>query len=279
MNTDEIYLNLLQDVLDNGIKKEDRTGTGTISVFGRMIDLDVSQSIPVITTKKVHLKSIIHELLWFISGNTNIKYLNDNGVTIWDEWANKNGDLGPVYGAQWRKWKTGNKKWISNSEYELEMFDQLATVIEEIKNKPSSRRLIVNAWNAPLVWNGDMALPPCHYSYQFIIEDDTISLLWNQRSVDTFLGLPFNIASYGILLYMVASITGYKPKRLIGSLGDVHIYTNHIDQVKEQLTRIPYESPTIWINPEIKNIDDFKYEDIKILNYKAHPKIKADISK
>lgn len=278
MKHDEVYLNLLDDILTNGIDKEDRTGTGTRSVFGRMLEFDVSEYFPLLTTKKLHLKSIVHELLWFISGNTNIKYLTDNGVTIWNEWADKNGDLGPVYGEQWRKWKTGKKKYIRSDEAIDDTFDQLSRVIQEIRENPNSRRLLVNAWNAPLVWSGEMALPPCHFCFQFLVEGDKLSLMWSQRSVDCFLGLPYNIASYGILLYMVASITGYKPHRLIGSLGDVHIYNNHMAQVKEQLSRSPLISPKLWINPEIKEIDDFKYEDVKILGYNSHSTIKAEIS-
>lgn len=278
MKHDEVYLNLLDDILTNGIDKEDRTGTGTRSVFGRMLEFDVSEYFPLLTTKKLHLKSIVHELLWFISGNTNIKYLTDNGVTIWNEWADKNGDLGEIYGAQWRRWKTGKKKYVHSDEAIDDTFDQLSRVIQEIRENPNSRRLLVNAWNAPLVWSGEMALPPCHFCWQLIVEGDKLSLMWSQRSIDCFLGLSYNIASYGILLYMIASITGYKPHRLIGSLGDVHIYNNHMEQVKEQLSRSPLISPRLWVNPEIKEIDDFKYDDIKILDYNSHPKIVAPIA-
>lgn len=289
MHHDQIYLNLLKDIQENGILKSNRTGIDTLSVFGRMIEFDVSESVPILTTKKLHLKSIIHELLWFISGDTNIKYLQDNGVTIWDEWADEKGDLGPVYGEQWRSWETFQfyhyRDPLGSLVNDVEDYwlpgtplDQLETVITEIKTNPTSRRLLVSAWNAPLVWNGDMKLPPCHYAYQFIVEEDRLSLLWNQRSVDTFLGLPYNIASYTFLLYMVASITGYKPHRLIGSLGDVHLYTNHLNQVKEQLSREPLPSPTLEVNPAIKFIDDFKYTDILVRDYVAHPSIKGDIA-
>jgi thymidylate synthase len=268
---DKIYHNLLEDILVNGIQKGDRTGTGTISVFGRMLDFDVSETVPFITTKKLHIKSIIHELLWFISGETNITYLQDNGVKIWNEWAREDGELGPVYGKQWRDWSY-------NGKHDLESIDQLQTVINEIKTNPNSRRLLVNAWNAPLIWNGEMALPPCHYAYQFIVEEDNLSLKWDQRSVDTFLGLPFNIASYTILLYMVASLTGLKPKRLIGSLGDCHIYNNHSEQVKEQLLRESFDPPKLWVNPWRETIDDFEYDDIQLLDYESSAMIKAPIA-
>ena len=272
------YLRLLEDILRNGIRKPNRTGIDTISVFGRMIEFDVSERVPVLTTKRLHLKSIIHELLWFLKGDTNIAYLKENGVSIWDEWADEDGDLGPVYGAQWRKWPTGKKVWISSSESEPEYLDQIVTVINELKTNPNSRRLMVNAWNAPVVWSGEMALPPCHYGFQLIVEGDRLSLMWNQRSVDCAVGLPFNIASYCILLYMIAQVTGYKPHRLIGSLGDVHIYENHVEGVAKQLSRTPYPSPSLSINALVKDIDDFTFADIEILDYVAHPSIKLDIA-
>lgn len=264
---DYLYLDLLKKILNEGITKTDRTGTGTISIFGHMMKYDVSKYIPVLTTKQLHTKSIIHELLWFISGNTNIKYLQENGVKIWDDWADENGNLGPVYGEQWRNWKT-----------EDSTIDQLQLVINEIKNNPHSRRLLISSWNAPLIWSGKMKLPPCHFAMQFILENGTISLMWSQRSVDTMLGLPFNMASYAIFLHMIGSITGYKPKNLICSLGDTHIYLNHLEQVKLQLSRIPFQSPTLWINPNIKNINDFKFDDIKIGEYNSHDRIKAPIA-
>lgn len=274
---DEVYHNLLRDILENGVRKENRTGVDTISVFGRMIEFDVSTYIPIITTKKLHLKSIIHELLWFIKGDTNIKYLQDNGVTIWDEWADAKGNLGPVYGEQWRKWDTGKLKWIHSNESEPRLLDQLQTVIDEIRVNPNSRRLLVSAWNAPLVWSGEMRLPPCHYAFQFYVEEGRLSLVWNQRSIDSFLGLPYNIASYAILLHMVARITGLRAHRLIGSLGDTHLYVNHLEQVKLQLSREPFVSPTIDLIPR-KEIDDFGFNDVEILGYEAHPAIKAPIA-
>lgn len=279
MKHDVIYLNLLNDILANGLRKSNRTGTDTISVFGRMIEFNVSEYVPILTTKKIHLKSVIHELLWFLKGDTNIKYLQDNGVSIWDAWADSKGELHNVYGKMWRKWPTGRIKWTDSSNFEPEVCDQIQELINEIKRNPNSRRLLVSAWNAPLVWTNQVSLPWCHIGFQIIIEEDRMSLMWTQRSVDTYLGLPFNTASYTILLYMIASITGYKPHRVIGSLGDVHLYENHLDQVKEQLSREPFESPRLWVNPEIKNINDFTFEDIKVIDYEAHPTIKAPIAK
>lgn len=280
---DWIYHDLLNDIMNNGIDKTNRTGTDARSVFGRMIRFDVSEFAPILTTKLIRTRSIIHELLWFIKGSTNIKYLKENGVGIWDAWADRRGELGPVYGKQWRSWDTYELEVRGEAIHKGDVyikspFDQLARVIQEIKENPDSRRLIVNSWNAPYVWNGDMALPPCHYCYQFMVENDTLSLMWNQRSVDTAAGLPFNILSYYLLLRMVAQITGYKPKELIGSLGDVHIYHNHFDQVREQLTRSPLGKPTILLNPDIKNIDDFRFEDFQIVNYEHHPELKLTIA-
>ena len=274
---DLVYHDLLEDILENGIWKSNRTGIDTLSVFGRMIDLDVSQYVPVMTTKKLHLKSIIHELLWFIRGDTNIAYLKENGVSIWDEWADEKGEIGPMYGNQWRSWPTGRLKWTSSSESEPEMLDQLQSVIDTIKVDPDSRRLLVSAWNAPRVWDKSMKLAPCHYSWQIIVEEYRMSLKWDQRSVDAGCGLPFNVASYSFLLYMIASLTGYKPHRLIGALGDVHIYKNHIDQIKEQLSREPYWSPSLVLNPR-SNINDFVFSDFELRDYVAHPNIKMPIA-
>jgi thymidylate synthase len=260
------YLDLLGHVLDNGSKKTDRTGTGTISVFGYQMRFSLEEGFPLMTTKKLHLKSIIHELLWFISGNTNIKYLTDNGVRIWNEWADKDGNLGPVYGHQWRSWPAGDGRKI----------DQLANVIESIRKSPDSRRHIVNAWNV-----GDldkMALPPCHILFQFYVADGKLSCQLYQRSADIFLGVPFNIASYALLTLMVARVTGLQPGDFVHTLGDAHIYMNHVDQVKLQLTREPYNLPKMVINPEVKDIFSFRYEDFTLTDYVAHPNIKAEIS-
>lgn len=278
MKHDIVYLNLLEDILENGIRKSNRTGTDTISVFGRMIDFNVSEYVPILTTKSIHLKSVIHELLWFLKGDTNIAYLKEHGVTIWNEWADEKGELKNAYGKMWRKWPTGKTKWTSSSEAEPEVCDQIQELIQEIKRNPNSRRLMVSAWNAPLIWKNEVALPACHYNFQIIIEDDKMSLMWNQRAIDTFLGLPYNVASYTILLYMIASLTGYKPHRVIGSLGDVHLYVNHLEQVREQLKREPYQSPKLRVNPNIESIDDFKFEDIEVIDYNFHPAIKAPVA-
>jgi len=260
------YLDLLKTILDKGVKKQDRTGTGTISYFGYQMRFDLSEGFPLVTTKKVHLKSIIYELLWFLAGDTNVKYLQDNGVRIWNEWADENGDLGPVYGYQWRHWKTPEGKEI----------DQIKNLISSIKNNPDSRRHIVSAWNPADV--DSMALPPCHTMFQFYVSEGKLSCQLYQRSGDSFLGVPFNIASYALLTKMVAQVCGLKPGVFVHTLGDAHIYLNHLDQVKLQLSREPYPLPEMEINPEVKDIFSFKYEDFKIKNYQYHPTIKGVIS-
>lgn len=260
------YLDLLKFIMQNGVDKGDRTGTGTKSIFGYQMRFDLEQGFPLLTTKKVHLRSIIYELLWFIQGNTNIKYLNDNGVNIWNEWADEKGNLGPVYGKQWRHWVTPEGKEI----------DQLAQVIEDIKKNPNSRRLIVTAWNPADV--GKMALPPCHSLFQFYVAQGKLSLQLYQRSADTFLGVPFNIASYSLLLMMVAQVTNLTPKEFVHTFGDAHIYNNHVEQVKEQLSREPKPLPTMKLNPKVKDITKFVFEDFTLENYDPHPAIKAPIA-
>ena len=260
------YLDLLNHVLKNGVEKSDRTGTGTISVFGYQMRFDLSEGFPVLTTKKLHLKSIIHELLWFISGSTNIKYLTDNGVRIWNEWADENGNLGPVYGKQWRAWETSDGRTI----------DQLMDVINTIKTNPDSRRMIVSAWNVGDV--AKMALPPCHLLFQFYVANGKLSCQLYQRSCDIFLGVPFNIASYALLTMMIAQVTGLEPGDFVHTLGDAHIYNNHIEQVKLQLTREPYPLPKMIINKDVDDILKFKYEDFVLENYIAHPHIKGEVS-
>ena len=260
------YLDLLQHILDNGNQKHDRTGTGTISVFGHQMRFDLEKGFPCLTTKKLHLKSIIHELLWFLQGDTNIKYLKENEVRIWDEWADENGNLGPVYGYQWRSWPTPDGKHI----------DQISNLISQIKNNPNSRRLIVSAWNVSNV--DQMALPPCHCLFQFYVADGKLSCQLYQRSADTFLGVPFNIASYALLTLMVAQVCDLKPGEFIHSFGDVHLYNNHLEQTKLQLSRQPKALPKMWINPEIKDIFGFKFDDFKLLDYDPHPHIKAAVS-
>ncbi len=260
------YLELLDHVLDKGVKKDDRTGTGTLSVFGYQMRFDLADGFPMLTTKKLHLKSIIHELLWFLQGNTNTGYLNDNGVKIWNEWADENGNLGRIYGYQWRSWTTPDGKHI----------DQISRVINSIKTNPNSRRHIVSAWNV-----GDldkMALPPCHILFQFYVAEGKLSCQLYQRSADIFLGVPFNIASYSLLLMMVAQATGLQPGEFVHTIGDGHIYLNHMEQVKLQLTREPRELPLMNLNPEIKNIFDFTYADFTLENYNPHPHIKGEIS-
>jgi thymidylate synthase len=260
------YLDLLDHVIKNGAEKKDRTGTGTISVFGYQMRFNLEEGFPLLTTKKLHLKSITHELLWFISGSTNIKYLNDNGVSIWNEWADKDGNLGPVYGYQWRSWPTADGRNI----------DQLSEVIKNIKKSPDSRRLIVSAWNVGEIEK--MALPPCHLMFQFYVAGGRLSCHLYQRSCDIFIGVPFNIASYALLTLMVAQVTGFKPGDFVHTLGDAHIYLNHIKQVKLQLTREPYSLPKMVINPSVDDILKFRYEDFTLSDYIAHPHIKGDIS-
>ncbi|MCM3718799.1 thymidylate synthase [Fictibacillus phosphorivorans] len=260
------YLDFLQDILHNGTKKEDRTGTGTVSVFGRQMRYDLEEGFPLVTTKKLHLKSIIHELLWFLKGDTNIAYLKENKVRIWDEWADEEGNLGPVYGHQWRSWSAPNGETI----------DQISTVIEDIKNNPDSRRLIVSAWNPADVPN--MALPPCHLLFQFYVADGKLSCQLYQRSADSFLGVPFNIASYALLTMMVAQVTGLKPGEFVHTVGDAHIYLNHLEQVKLQLTRDPKPLPKMKLNPAVTNIFDFTFEDFELVDYEAHPHIKGEVS-
>ena len=260
------YLNLLDHVLVNGTQKTDRTGTGTVSIFGYQMRFNLEDGFPVMTTKKLHLRSIIHELLWFISGDTNTRYLNDNGVRIWNEWADKDGHLGPVYGYQWRSWPADNGRKI----------DQLANVIESIRRSPDSRRHIVNAWNVGELEK--MALPPCHILFQFYVADGKLSCQLYQRSADIFLGVPFNIASYALLTLMVAQVTGLKPGDFIHTLGDAHIYLNHLEHVKLQLTREPYKLPQMTINPSVTDIPGFRYEDFTLTDYVAHPHIKGEIS-
>lgn len=260
------YLDLMQHVLDTGTQKHDRTGTGTISVFGYQMRFNLQEGFPMVTTKKLHLKSIIHELIWFLQGDTNIKYLKDNGVRIWDEWADENGNLGPVYGSQWRSWPTPNGGQI----------DQITQIINTIKNNPDSRRIIVSAWNVAEIEN--MALPPCHAFFQFYVADGKLSCQLYQRSADIFLGVPFNIASYALLTMMVAQVCGLEAGDFIHTFGDAHIYNNHLEQVNLQLSRDPKPLPTMKINPEVKNIFDFKFEDFELVNYEAHPHIKGAVA-
>ena len=260
------YLDLLDRILTEGVKKEDRTGTGTISVFGNQMRFNLEEGFPLLTTKKLHLKSIIYELLWFLRGDTNIKYLKDHGVSIWDEWADENGELCPVYGHQWRSWPDENGGTI----------DQIQNVVNQIKNNPDSRRMIVSAWNVAEVER--MALPPCHTMFQFYVANGRLSLQLYQRSADTFLGVPFNIASYALLLQMMAQVTGLKAGDFIHTTGDTHLYLNHIEQAKLQLTRAPRPLPRMVINPDVKDIFDFKYEDFQLEGYDPWPHIKAAVS-
>ena len=260
------YLDLMQHVLDHGVRKSDRTGTGTLSVFGYQMRFDLDQGFPLVTTKKVHVKSIIHELIWFLSGDTNIGYLTANGVSIWNEWADENGDLGPVYGAQWRSWPVGAGKTI----------DQIGQVVEAIRSTPDSRRLIVTAWNPAEI--DRQALPPCHCLFQFYVADGKLSCQLYQRSADIFLGVPFNIASYALLTMMVARVTGLEPGTFIHTLGDAHLYTNHLEQARLQLARTPRPLPTAHLNPDVGSIFDFVYEDISLVGYDPHPHIKAEVA-
>jgi thymidylate synthase len=260
------YLDLMRDVLDHGVRKTDRTGTGTLSVFGRQMRFDLGEGFPLVTTKKLHLKSIVHELIWFLSGDTNIRYLKANGVTIWDEWADENGDLGPVYGAEWRSWPAGNGETI----------DQIKQVVDGIKRNPDSRRLIVTAWNPADV--DKQALPPCHCMFQFYVANGKLSCQMYQRSADIFLGVPFNIASYALLTMMMAQVTGLKPGEFVHTLGDAHLYSNHLEQARLQLSRSPKALPKMRINPEVRSIFDFVYEDFVLEGYEPHPHIKAAVA-
>jgi thymidylate synthase len=262
----QAYLDLLQHIIDNGTEKSDRTGTGTTSVFGYQMRFDLQKGFPMVTTKKLHTKSIIYELLWFLKGETNTKWLNENGVSIWDEWADENGELGPVYGHQWRSW-TGADGTVH---------DQIADVLHQIKTNPDSRRMIVNAWNVADL--PKMALSPCHALFQFYVADGKLSCQLYQRSADVFLGVPFNIASYALLTMMMAQVTGLQPGEFIHTFGDVHLYSNHIEQAKLQLTRTPFELPTLKINPDVKDLFDFKYEDFTLEHYQHHPAIKAPVA-
>ena len=260
------YLDLLDRILKEGVRKEDRTGTGTISVFGHQMRFNMEEGFPLLTTKKLHLKSIIHELLWFLNGDTNVKYLQDNGVRIWNEWADENGDLGHIYGYQWRSWP----------DYEGGHIDQISEVVNTLKTNPDSRRIIVNAWNVGDIKN--MNLPPCHAFFQFYVANGKLSLQLYQRSADTFLGVPFNIASYALLLKMMAQVCGLKEGDFVHTLGDAHIYVNHLEQVREQLSRDPRHLPTMKINPDVKSIFDFKYEDFELSDYDPHPHIKGVVA-
>ena len=257
------YLDLLKDILENGVDKMDRTGTGTRSVFGRQMRFDLQKGFPLMTTKKMHLKSIIYELLWFIKGDTNVKYLQDNGVRIWNEWADENGNLGPVYGSQWRNWNG-------------EGIDQLAEVINKLKTNPNDRRMIVSAWNVGKI--AEMRLPPCHMMFQFYVANNKLSCMLYQRSCDMFLGVPFNIASYALLTMMIAQVCGLEAGEFIHTLGDTHIYHNHFEQVKEQLSRKPLSLPKMKINPNVKDINDFKYEDFELVDYECYDAIKAKVA-
>lgn len=260
------YLQLLEDILENGVQKDDRTGVGTLSVFGRQLRFDLQKGFPLLTTKKLHIRSIIYELLWFLKGDTNVRYLQENGVTIWDEWADENGELGPVYGAQWRSWKGADGKTV----------DQISEVIEQIKTNPNSRRLLVSAWNVAEI--DKMKLPPCHYAFQFYVANGKLSCMWQQRSVDTFLGLPFNIASYALLTHMIAQQCDLEVGELIFTGGDVHLYMNHIEQAKLQLTREPRPLPTLVIKRKPESIFDYQFDDFEIVDYDPHPHIKAPVA-
>ena len=260
------YLDLMRHVREHGVRKEDRTGTGTLSVFGHQMRFDLSEGFPVVTTKKLHLKSIIHELLWFLQGDTNIRYLNDNGVTIWDEWADENGDLGPIYGYQWRSWPAADGRHI----------DQIAQVVDQLRNNPDSRRIIVSAWNVGEIER--MALPPCHTLFQFYVAEGRLSCQLYQRSADIFLGVPFNIASYALLTLMMAQVCDLAPGEFIHTLGDAHLYLNHLEQADEQLSRTPHPLPVMRINPEVKDIFGFRFEDFELVGYQCHPHIKAPVA-
>lgn len=283
-NADETYFNLIRDVLENGTKRSDRTGTGTTSVFGRQARYDLSKGFPILTTKKVHFHSVVGELLWFLRGDTNVKWLQQNKVTIWDEWADKDGNLGPVYGAQWRKWKAysedANELWSINNEpaardYE-KYVDQIQQVIQQIKTNPDSRRLVVSAWNVGQL--EQMKLPPCHLLFQFYVHDNKLSCQLYQRSCDAFLGMPFNIASYALLTHMIAHVCDLQVGEFVHSFGDLHAYSNHMEMINTQLTRKPYAMPKLWLNPDIKSIDSFGFDDIRLDGYVCHPAIKAKVA-
>ncbi|MFA7386975.1 MAG: thymidylate synthase [Thiohalobacteraceae bacterium] len=260
------YLDLMRHVRDQGVRKEDRTGTGTLSVFGYQMRFDLAQGFPVVTTKKLHLRSIIHELLWFLKGDTNIRYLRDNGVSIWDEWADENGDLGPVYGSQWRSWPTADGRHI----------DQITQVLEQLRNNPDSRRIIVSAWNVGEI--DKMALPPCHAFFQFYVAEGKLSCQLYQRSADIFLGVPFNIASYALLTRMVAQVVGLRPGEFIHTLGDAHLYLNHLEQTDLQLSREPFALPELRLNPDVHDLFAFRFEDFELVGYQHHPHIKAPVA-
>lgn len=260
------YLDLCNHVLTHGVQKEDRTGTGTLSIFGHQMRFNLEEGFPLLTTKRLHLKSIIYELLWFLQGDTNVRYLQEHGVRIWNEWADQNGDLGPVYGHQWRSWP----------DYNGNSIDQIKIILDQIRNTPDSRRILVSAWNVAEV--NHMALPPCHTLFQFYVADGRLSLQLYQRSADIFLGVPFNIASYALLLQMVAQVTGLKPGEFVHTLGDAHIYLNHLEQVRLQLTRQPHLLPAIILNPQIKDLFGFKYEDFELINYNPHPHIAGTVA-
>lgn len=260
------YLALMRHVREHGVKKQDRTGTGTVSVFGYQMRFDLSQGFPVVTTKKLHLKSIIHELLWFLKGETNIRYLKEQGVSIWDEWADAKGELGPVYGYQWRSWPTPDGQHI----------DQISQVLQQLQHSPDSRRMIVSAWNVADI--DKMALPPCHAFFQFYVADGKLSCQLYQRSADIFLGVPFNIASYALLTLMIAQVTGLQPGDFVHTLGDAHLYLNHLEQADLQLSREPYALPQMRLNPNVTNLFDFRYEDFELVNYQHHPHIKAAVA-
>ena len=260
------YLELLSDVLEHGTLKSDRTGTGTRSLFGRQSRYDLSRGFPLVTTKKVHFKSVVHELLWFLRGDTNVAYLNRNGVTIWDEWADEDGNLGPIYGAQWRSWPTADMRRV----------DQVRRVVEDIRDDPDSRRLLVCSWNVGEL--GRMRLPPCHVLFQFYVADGRLSCQLYQRSADVFLGVPFNVASYALLTRMVAQVCGLAPGEFVHTFGDVHLYDNHIEQARRQLAREPHAPPALELNPGVRDLFAFRYEDVRLLDYRAHPPIAADVA-
>ncbi len=260
------YLDLLQHILDHGVRRNDRTGTGTLSVFGYQMRFDLAAGFPLLTTKKLHTRSIIHELLWFLAGGTNVKYLNDHGVTIWDDWADDRGELGPIYGRQWRSWPADDGRTV----------DQITWLLDEIRTNPDSRRLIVSAWNVGQI--EQMALPPCHTLFQFYVADGRLSCQLYQRSADVFLGVPFNIASYALLTHMVAQVTNLQPGDFVHTFGDAHLYANHLDQARDQLTRQPRALPRLELNPAVDNLFDFRFEDVGVVGYDPHPHIKAPIA-